>query len=165
MSDGLQLREADERDITVLVEHRWRMAEAIMRERGAAFDAMQAEARKAVYVEYLRRRLADGTVKAWVVEEGATTGTIVASGAVSFLPWVPSWRDSEQPLVGFVHSVFTDEKYRRRGCARQIMAAAIACCRSRGCIHAMLGASDAGRPLYESLGFVPATTMMRLPLR
>jgi hypothetical protein len=37
-------------------------------------------------------------------------------------------------------------------------------CRKQGLVHVTLHASDKGRPLYQSLGFVP-TNEMRLDLR
>ncbi len=47
--------------------------------------------------------------------------------------------------------------------ARRIVETAVEACRARGLKRVMLHASDAGRPLYESLGF-RQTNEMRLVL-
>lgn len=66
--------------------------------------------------------------------------------------------------VATLSGVYVDPAYRGRGIARALTNAAIEWCRNRGCPAVRLIASDAGRPLYESLGFVPGAEM-RLSLR
>ncbi len=61
--------------------------------------------------------------------------------------------------------IYVDPEYRGRGIARLLTENAIAWCKERGCVRIRLNASPAGRHLYETLGFVPATEMMRLDLR
>jgi GNAT superfamily N-acetyltransferase len=53
---------------------------------------------------------------------------------------------------------------RRRGIARALMNEVLEYCRAQGFRSVYVHASDAGRPLYESLGFIP-TNEMRLDLR
>ena len=49
--------------------------------------------------------------------------------------------------------MYTEPEHRRRGLARRLMAEMIAWCRAAGLGSVSLHASDAGRPLYEALGF------------
>jgi len=63
-----------------------------------------------------------------------------------------------------VLNVYTEPAFRNRGLARRLMHAVIDWCRAQGLASVQLHASDAGRPLYESLGF-GATNEMRLSLR
>lgn len=50
--------------------------------------------------------------------------------------------------------------YRRHGLARRLTQRALEWCRRRGCTAVRLQASQMGRPLYASLGFVPGTEMI-----
>ena len=60
--------------------------------------------------------------------------------------------------------MYVPPAYRGQGLARGLLERAIAYCRERGVKTIRLNASDMGRPLYESAGFVTATEMMRLNL-
>ena len=52
-------------------------------------------------------------------------------------------------------NVYTAPEARRQGIARQLVASLIEEARSRGVTEISLDATEAGRPLYESLGFHP----------
>ena len=54
---------------------------------------------------------------------------------------------------GYVNGVYVAPAYRCRGVGRQLMLAALTWFRDRLCAVVRLRASDAGRSLYESLGF------------
>lgn len=96
---------------------------------------------------------------AWFVAEdgGAIAGTSCAT--------VPTGSGYiyKKPIAT-LSGIYVDPAYRGRGIARALTNAAIEWCRHRGCSTIRLVASDAGRPLYESLGFVPGAEM-RLSLR
>ena len=155
MTNNFSLREATSTDIPTLVNHRRWMFEEMAALRGASADEGEMAE---VYSRYLAQHLG-GLIRAWVVEEG---GKIIASGAVLFYDWPPRPKD----LTGrgaLLHSVYTAPEYRRQGLARRIMQTMIDVCRELGLRTITLHASDAGRPLYESLGF-KATSEMRLSL-
>ncbi len=58
-------------------------------------------------------------------------------------------------------NVYTRPDQRRQGLARRLMEVVLDSCRTLGIRTIILHASEAGRPLYEALGFEP-TNEMRL---
>ncbi|HKU67044.1 MAG TPA: GNAT family N-acetyltransferase [Candidatus Baltobacteraceae bacterium] len=104
-------------------------------------------------------QISAGTM-AWFVAEagGHIVGTAAAflnSGRSDVL------LDPTATLAG----IYTAPGYRRRGIAREVTVRAIDWCKQRGCTYVRLQASQAGRPLYESLGFRTFREMMKLDLR
>lgn len=71
-------------------------------------------------------------------------GKIVAT--TTLLPYATS--------LGWIGMVLTRAEYRRQGLARQLMEDAIATAQRRGIRTLKLDATNEGRPLYESLGFI-----------
>ena len=157
MVDNFPLREASVADIATLVRHRRLMFEDMAAAGAEALSVHGFDAMDARYAEQLRAQLRDGKQRAWVVE---LEGRIVASGAVLFSEWLPRPNDLTERLA-YLHSVFTEPEYRRRGLARRIVQTALAVCREMGLRRLTLHASAAGRPMYVSMGFLP-TNEMRL---
>ncbi|NEP17379.1 MAG: GNAT family N-acetyltransferase [Leptolyngbya sp. SIO4C1] len=60
---------------------------------------------------------------------------------------------------GYLWGVYVDASYRRQGIATKLTLMAIAHLKQLGCTHALLNASPAGQPLYETLGFEPGNLM------
>ncbi len=96
---------------------------------------------------------------AWFVAEegGHIIGTAAAilsrnTGAVL--------KDVHATLAG----IYVVPGHRRQGIAREVTERAIAWCKEQGCVRIRLQASEAGRPLYESLGFKTFREMMKLDL-
>jgi GNAT superfamily N-acetyltransferase len=158
-AQGYTLREATSSDIPALVSHRRRMFEDMAALRGEALVAAEVDAMDAAYARQLSRMLADGSLRAWVIE---AEGRVVAGGAILIAEWLPRPRDLTRRLA-YLHSVYTEPEHRRRGLARLIVRAAIEACRADGLRRLTLHASGEGRPLYESLGF-RQTNEMRLVL-
>jgi GNAT superfamily N-acetyltransferase len=96
----------------------------------------------------------------WAIAEDA--GTFAGTCAI-FLQLGRSniMLDATAMLAG----MYVVPRYRRRGVASELTKYAIQWCRDHGCKRIRLQASVQGRPIYESLGFVTATEMMRLDLR
>ena len=141
-------------------------AEAIVRHRIGMFEDMGVEMDRGLtarsFGRWLDHALLSGLYRAWVVETG--TGEIVAGGGITVLPWPPGPRYPGEQLA-FVYNLYTDPAHRRRGLGRQIMDAIHSWCREAGISSLALNASDAGRPLYESLGYrVSPSPMMFLGL-
>jgi GNAT superfamily N-acetyltransferase len=69
--------------------------------------------------------------------------------------------DVQATLAG----IYVVPGHRRSGIARELTLRAIEWCKERGCVRVRLQASEAGRPLYESLGFRTFHEMMKLDLQ
>ena len=89
-------------------------------------------------------------------------GRVVAGGGVILVAYQPHPL-GPQPRRPFVVNMYTEPERRGQGLARRLMARMIAWSREEGYVALFLHASDAGRPLYEELGFKP-TNEMRLAL-
>lgn len=105
------------------------------------------------------RRQMDAGAMAWFVAEEA--GHIVGCAA-AFLN-----RNSGAILLDLqatLAGIYVVPGHRRRGIAREVTERAITWCKEQGCVRIRLQASQAGRPLYESLGFRTFREMMKLDL-
>lgn len=149
----ITLREAASGDIPVLVVHWRRMYEDWGASEARHFAPTDLEAMAKAYAEYLEIHLASRTVRAWIANAG---GEVIASGAVSILAYPPGPGTTSEHTA-LLHSMYTVPEHRRRGIARRIVETAIAFCRENGCKRITLGGrgTDAGRSLYESVGFKP----------
>lgn len=153
-----RLRQATKQDIPTLAVHHRLMFEAILDERGGDRCSAQLEEVEQSYVKKLQQQLSDGSCKVWAVEKDQK---IVASGGVTIISTVPVPNDPSY-RIAYVHSIYTEDQYRKQGMASRIVKSALDYCRSIGIRRVILNASEAGRPLYEQLGFEAADNAMRL---
>jgi GNAT superfamily N-acetyltransferase len=143
-------------DVPLLMRHRRLMSEEIRREDGRLpFSDDILDEWDAASEAYVRRTMAEGDTRGWVVE---ADGGVVASAIASVLRVPPRPRDPAG-LIVYVYGLYTQPQHRRRGLARALVQAAVEWARERGATRVELGASQAGRPLYASMGFVDAHVM------
>ena len=145
-------------DIPVLSSHHCKMFQEMWTLKGQSIDKTGLRALESGYRKKLEKEMPDGSCRVWVAK---AEGQIIASGAMSLVSVAPVPGDSNR-LVGYLHSIYTDPSHRHRHCARQIVERAIRVCRELGIRRILLSASDAGRPIYEQLGFVAVPDAMRL---
>jgi GNAT superfamily N-acetyltransferase len=88
-------------------------------------------------------------------------GEIVSSGAITFVSFVPTPYDLSSKVV-YLHSIYTEKSHRNKKCAQYIVHTAIKYCRAQGVNRIILTASNAGKPIYEKIGFHATPDMMRL---
>jgi GNAT superfamily N-acetyltransferase len=110
--------------------------------------------------EIFGESLRNGTYRGWFAE---VDGQVIAGGGVLLLAFQPGPREP-RPVRPFIVNVYTEPAHRRRGLARRLMEVMVEWCRAQGYAGVSLHASDHGRRLYESMGFLP-TNEMRLKLR
>jgi GNAT superfamily N-acetyltransferase len=151
------LRRAAINDIDLLVKHHNAMFREIHRVDGRSIDedvfkSMDEQCRRKI-----EKHFASGMACSWVIEEDAA---FVASAGITIFESVPVPFDLNAETA-YLHSVYTEPEYRRRGYARRLVMEAMAYCASRGINRIDLAATNAGRPLYESLGFTAAPYIMR----
>ena len=61
-----------------------------------------------------------------------------------------------------MHSVYTEKAFRGKSFANRIVRKALEYCRAYGIKWMFLSASEAGRPIYERIGFSSSPEMMRI---
>ncbi len=147
-------------DIPILVTHHHKMFKEIWTQNGIEITAHQFKEMDKAHTKKLNEELVNGTCIAWLVKK---EDKIVASGAISINSMVPKPEDPSY-IVAFLHSIYTEQGYRKNGFASLITKNAINHCKSRGINRMNLRASDAGRPIYEEMGFQPSISSMQLSI-
>ncbi len=109
---------------------------------------------------YFRAALANGKYRGWLAE--TEDGRVAGGAGVVINDW-PAHPRETRALRVWILNMYVEPEFRRRGIARRLMETMIGWCREAGFVNVSLHASAEGRPLYESMGFVP-TNEMRLEL-
>ena len=153
--DRLRVRRATVGDLDILVHHRRGMWEHLnVRNRNSLDQADQ------VYRRWVRSKLRNGKVVAWVVE--SSSGTIVGGGCLWLRPTQPR-PNLTKPVDPYLLSMYTEPDFRRRGVASLIVIEAIKWSRKNGYGSIFLHASKNGRRLYREYGFSRSWEMRRQP--
>jgi GNAT superfamily N-acetyltransferase len=126
-------------------------------ESGVAGSGFVAEWRERLE-RHFAAQMGSGLMAWFVAQEG---GHVVGCAA-AFLSTGRSnvLLDVHATLAG----IYTVPGFRKRGIARELTLRAIEWCKQQNCVSIRLQASEAGRPLYESLGFRAFHEMMKLDL-
>jgi GNAT superfamily N-acetyltransferase len=149
----IRIRPATVHDLPHILRFRRGMLSDMGSTSEAALDRMEEAA-----AVFLREGFADGTCLAWIAEDEAP----VACGVLHVVSWIPSAIDPSTRRV-WVHNMYTEPAYRRRGIAGDILKLMLEWCRSQGFASVTLHASEKGRGVYEALGF-HVSNEMRLVL-
>ena len=97
-------------------------------------------------------------------------GRCVACASMSYIDGVlsPALGESVSHSSGkraHLMNVYTEEHYRRRGIARQLVNMLIEDARVHGATEISLDATESGRPLYESMGFKASEECMVIDIQ
>jgi ribosomal protein S18 acetylase RimI-like enzyme len=152
--DPYRIRPASAADAAVIARHRLLM----FRDMGLLND-QEPDALERASRDYLARALPDGRYRGWLVERDAC---VVAGGGLILRQLLPRPGHPVGGTEAYVLNVYTDVAHRRRGLARALLHAILAQCGAEGIARTTLHASDAGRSLYESLGFIATNEMCRV---
>ena len=155
-ASGVVIRPATATDADVLGRHRAAMFRDMGRTAGADAEAALAEAT----ASYLAEALPAGEYAGWLAV--APDGAVVGGAGVQLRPIVPRPGPGGAVLTApqaLLLNVYTEPAWRRRGIAERLVRAALAWADARGASGVVLHASDAGRALYERLGFRPTNEM------
>jgi len=154
----MNVQEAMSRDIKQLAVHHRKMFEEIWENKGQKLEGAKANKIEKAYSEKLKKEIPAGSCKAWVVKYD---NQLVASGAISILSFVPVPNDINHNIA-YLHSMYTEKDFRGRKLSQQIIQRAIQYCKESGITRIVLNASDAGKPIYEKLGFSASPGAMML---
>jgi GNAT superfamily N-acetyltransferase len=152
------IRRATVSDAAVIAEHRVEM----FRDMGQIATEALAVTLHAASAPALAAALRDGSYVHWLAIRGPDE-VIAGAGAHVKVQLPRISEDGTRVITGplpLVVNVYTVPDWRGQGIARALMTTLMAWATREGCDRVVLHASDAGRHLYESLGFV-ATNEMR----
>ncbi len=146
------MRNATPDDAELITEHRISMFKET---RPVPLDTEAAL--RASLPDLLRGMLGSGQYVGWLLE--SADGTIVAGAGVAIRRLLPRV-ETQIACEALVVNVYVAPDSRHQGLARRLMETILAWVRAQGIERVVLHASSMGRPLYESLGFVPTTEMI-----
>ena len=150
---NIRIRPAGPADLAHILRHRRAMFRDMGRGTDAELDEMLVTAEA-----FFRTALVSGGYRGWLAE--TEDGRIAAGAGITILAW-PGAPGDPAGRRGWIQNVYTEPEFRRRGIARRLMEAVLEWCQAEGFRTVWLHASDEGRALYHSLGFLP-TNEMRL---
>ncbi|MDE1154426.1 MAG: GNAT family N-acetyltransferase [Acidobacteriaceae bacterium] len=139
-------------DAALIAAHRKAMFEAMGRG-----DAESLERMRQASVRWLETMMGAGRYLGWMTREGEVA---VASAGLLILDWSPHPGEPESNERGYLMNVFVEAAYRGRGLAKALVRECMEEAQRRGLGVVALHASDAGRPLYERLGFSASNEML-----
>lgn len=145
MTADYTFRRATIADTEIIADHRYLMFAEM------GMDEDQLAKARVHYVPWLAERLSNGIYTGILTEHNqaviAGAGMWVGMGAP-----LPNLASSDHRRASIVN-VYTYPDHRRKGLARELMKQLLDIAREEGYPVITLHASDAGRPLYESMGF------------
>jgi ribosomal protein S18 acetylase RimI-like enzyme len=148
----MRVRSGDESDDSVLIQHYMALWDSY----GTLSDHYSNDAAAIIrtFLQEGRSGLGLGTFIAEV--DGVVAGSSACQLQVSPYPNVikPDLRK-----FGYIWHVFVFSEFGRRGIGRALTQAAIDHLKQLGCTTVVLNASEAGEPLYTSMGFQKAKEM------
>lgn len=109
---------------------------------------------------YYQRHMADGTFISWLA---VADGKIVGTSGMSIVE-KPPYFGCPSGKIGLLSSMFTDQAYRRKGIAKQLLSRVVEEARKQGCGTVQITASDMGVMLYTGFGFVKNDNFMQCKL-
>lgn len=153
------IRGAVAADAAIIGRHRARM----FRDMGNVANDEAERALAEATAAFVAAALATGEYRGWLAESADTAGHVVAGAGVHVRTIVPRPGPGTALLVApqaLVVNVYTEPGWRRRGIAEALVRAVLAWADAARTSSVVLHASDAGRTLYERLGFRPTNEMI-----
>jgi GNAT superfamily N-acetyltransferase len=155
--DGYRMREIRADDFEMIARHRADMFRDMGQVSGEAHERLFSESKP-----WIAGLLANGAYVGRLIEG---EGEVVAGGGIWLRETGPTPSCLRVGKWAHLVNVYVEREHRRRGLAQWLVTELLEWCRANAMDHVTLGASDEGRPLYESLGFVPTVDMRWAPSR
>jgi len=147
-----QTRAATPADAALIATHRKAMFTAMQ-----STDETVLETMRRTCEPWLEQMMLEDKYFGWIVSEGALP---VASAGLLILDWAPHPLDPACAQRGYLLNVYVEPDFRKRGLAHQLVKLCLAEADRRGIRVVTLHASDAGRPIYEEMGFRTTNEML-----
>lgn len=147
----IQIRRACVEDLKHILHHRLAMFEEMGFRDATVLDGVEAVSR-----EYFAAAVRAGSYLGWMAED--SDGEVVGGGGIVIAEW-PGYPGEKQAKRAWILNMYTEPRARRRGVAKRLMKTMVEWCRGEGYRSVSLHASEAGRPLYEGMGFQPTNEM------
>jgi ribosomal protein S18 acetylase RimI-like enzyme len=147
-------RPATLEDAPLITAHRHAMFKEMGKASDEALGTMSLH-----FAPWVRRMLSEGKYLGWFIE---SEDKPVASAGLYLLEWPPHPLDPANDHRGYILNMYIDPDHRRQGLAKGLVQLCLNESRRRGLRTVTLHASDAGRPVYESLGFTASNEMFYL---
>ena len=151
LPEGFSIRSANAADLDTLVVHR----ESMFRDMGYGDEAVLTSM-SAKFRSWVQARMKSGDYLAWLIS--APDGSVAAGAGLWLMDWPPHMIGKSARRANILN-VYTSEPFRRQGLARELMQTALGWCQENGIDTVILHASDSGRSLYQSMGFVSSNEM------
>ena len=151
------IRRASLEDLELLIQTRVQVLRAANRLSDAVDMTEVARESRRYYLHALEA----GTHTALLAFDGEH---FVGAGGISYYEVMPTYHNPTGRKA-YVMNMYTAPEYRRRGIARRTLELLVRDARERGIEEITLEATDMGRPLYESFGFIPMNSEMELRRR
>ncbi|WP_442969176.1 GNAT family N-acetyltransferase [Pseudomonas sp. Q1-7] len=149
---GLQVRRLEPSDLQMICTHR----ETMFLEAGGVPAELQVMTEH--FRPWLSPRLRDGRYYGFALLDD---GRPVAAIGLMTIDWPPHPAHPYLDRRGYVLNVFVEPAYRRRGLASALMRLADVEFARRGVSFAVLHATQAGKPVYEALGWAATAEMAK----
>jgi ribosomal protein S18 acetylase RimI-like enzyme len=150
----LTTRTATASDAALITAHR----HAMFAEMGRG-DAVTLAEMSRNFEPWVVQMIEAGKYVGWIVEDAAK---IAASAGFFQLEWPPHPLDPIGHHRGYLLNFWVDPGYRRLGLARSLVQRALTEAQQRKIRIVALHASDAGRPVYEAMGFSATNEMFHI---
>ena len=145
----MEIRTAETTDAALISAHRRAMFAEIHTLDESLLNALESRS-----VTWTERMIRGGKYYGWITDDA---GRPVASAGLLILDWPPHPFDPEGELRGYLLNVYVEPEFRKRGIARELIERCMAEARRRKIRVVTLHSSQAGRPIYERLGFTRRT--------
>ena len=132
-------------DAALITAHR----EAMFAEMGQSTASVLTEMSRN-FEPWVKQMMEAGRYIGWLIED---RGRPIASAGFFELEWPPHPLDPTSSHRGYLLNFWVEPEYRKRGLASSLVKGSLVEAQKRGLLVVALHASEAGKPVYESMGF------------
>lgn len=137
----IQYKKLTDKELDTFIDTRIKQ----LREEGATEDIDLKPALR----DYYERHMADGTFVSWIALDD---DKIIGTSGMSFVE-KPPYFGCPNGKIGLLSSMYTSNKYRRKGIAKELLTRVVKEAENYGCGAVQITASDMGVLLYTDFGF------------